>query len=69
MDKIFVNGMVFRRSPKAPDFVLGTVSIKVNEFIEFLKLNQKGDWVNIDVKKSKKTGKPYCQLNTYERKS
>lgn len=66
-DKIFINGLIFKRpSLKAPDWVKGTLSIKVNELIEFLKINNKNGWVNIDLKESK-DGKYYAELNTYQR--
>ena len=66
-DKIFADGMYFNtKRDNAPDFVLGSSSIKPDQFIEWLKqqkTNQNG-YVNIDFLMSK-GGKPYCQLNTY----
>ena len=66
-EKIFANGMMFRPpSPKAPAFILGGLSIKVDEFIAFLQEhNTNSGWVNIDIKESK-GGKWYCELNTYK---
>jgi hypothetical protein len=66
-DKILPKGIYFD-SPRqgAPDFVVGSIAIKVAEAIPFLEQNQKGGgYVNIDVLISKQTGKPYCVLNTY----
>lgn len=67
-EKIFVNGMSFKEPRQgAPDFVKGSISIKIEDLIPFLEqnANEKG-WVNIDVKESK-GGKLYCELNTYQR--
>ena len=66
-DKIFTTGLVFKLpSEKAPDFVKGKLSIKVDEFTAWLQghVNNNG-WVDIDIKESK-GGKIYCELNTYK---
>lgn len=65
-EKIFAKGFIFKRSEKAPDFVIGSLSLKVEEAIEFMQANKKGEWLNLDVKKSK-DGKYYIELNTYEK--
>ena len=36
MDKIFADGFIFKRNDNAPDFVVGRLSIKVDEAIKFL---------------------------------
>ena len=60
----FVNGLVFKLPRDgAPDFVKGSLSIKVEEMITFLS-GKKTDWVNIDLKVSK-AGKAYAQVNTF----
>jgi len=65
-DKIFADGCYFKRNPKAPDYVVGQISIDSKKFREFMDLNTNNDgWLNIDVKISKKTGNPYCSLNDY----
>lgn len=66
-DKILPKGIYFN-SPRdgAPEFVKGSISIKVADAITFLQDNQNGGgYVNIDVLTAKETGKPYCVLNTY----
>lgn len=71
MDKepIFPNGLIFKTPREnAPNFILGAVSIKVDEFIAFLQENQNNGWVNIDQKKSK-GGKIYFQLNDWKPKT
>ena len=35
-DKIFANGFLFKRSDKAPSFVVGNISVKIDEAIPFL---------------------------------
>ena len=64
-DKIFADGFVFDRRDNAPDFVIGRVSVKVEEAIKFLQThkNERG-WVNIQVKKSDKGF--YTELDTWK---
>src|SRR3954454_11704061 len=66
-EKIFAQGMMFKPPhANAPAFVLGGLSIKVDEFIAFLQAhNTNSGWINIDIKESK-GGKWYCELNTYK---
>ena len=66
-EKIFADGFLFKRNEKAPEFVIGRLSIKVDEAIEFIKQNQKAGWVNLDVKKAR-TGNFYIELDTFEAK-
>ena len=57
--------------PKTPDFVLAKFGIKVDE-LEWLSNQFKAakasnkEFVNFDVLRSKKTGKPYVALDTWE---
>jgi len=67
-ETIFADGFIFKRKENAPDFVVGSQSIKVEEAIAFLQQNQKNGWVNLDIKQSK-GGKYYCQLDTWQPKS
>lgn len=66
-EKIFVAGMRFSLpSEKAPEYVKGSMSIKVSEFIEFAEKNKtKEDWLNINLKIGK-SGKGYAELNTWK---
>jgi hypothetical protein len=66
-DKVFGEGIFFKQKENAPSFVVGAVSIKVDEFVLFLKENDKKGWVNLDLKESK-GGKHYFQLDTWEPK-
>ena len=67
-ETIFADGFIFKRKENAPEFVVGSQSIKVEEAIAFLQANQKNGWVNLDIKQSK-GGKYYCQLDTWQPKS
>jgi hypothetical protein len=67
MEKIFADGFVFKRNEKAPDFVVGSISVKVEEATAFLKQHAKNGWVNLQVKNSQ-GGKYYIELDTFEPK-
>jgi glycerol-3-phosphate responsive antiterminator len=64
----FADGLIVKTADNQPDFVIGKLSIKVDEFVKFINANQKNGWVNIDLLKGK-SGKPYAKLNTYEAKT
>lgn len=67
-DKVFANGIIYKEpSDKAPDFVVGGLSIKKSEFIPFLN-TQTGDWVNLKINIGK-SGKPYVELDTWKPKT
>lgn len=67
-EKIFADGFLFKRNEKAPDFVVGRLSIKVEEAIAFMKQHEKGGWVNLGVKTAR-SGNYYIDLDTFEAKS
>lgn len=67
-EKIFADGFLFKRNEKAPDFVVGRISIKVEEAIAFMKQHQKNGWVNLGVKTAR-TGNYYIDLDTFEAKT
>ena len=68
-ESIMVNG--FYPKPKhenAPDFVIGKLSIRVDQFREFLGEYLKEhpeEWINIDMKVSK-NGKGYAVIDNWE---
>ena len=64
-EKIFADGFIFKRNPKAPSFVIGRVSMKVEEAINFLKTHEKNGWVNVDIKEAR-SGNHYIELDTFE---
>lgn len=66
---IFADGLMFKEPREgAPSFVKGSLSVKVDKFIAFLKehQNEKG-WVTLDMKESKNLT-TYFQLNTWKPK-
>tara|TARA_R110002073_G_scaffold321883_2_gene498191 strand:- start:2073 stop:2357 length:285 start_codon:yes stop_codon:yes gene_type:complete len=62
---IFADGFIVKKKDNAPEWVLGSLSIKVDEAIVFLKEHSNKGWVNIEMKLSR-DGKPYCQLDTWQ---
>ena len=66
--KVFADGFIFKRSDNAPDWVVGNMSVKVEDAITFLQANAKNGWVNLKVN-SAKSGKFYMELDTWESKS
>lgn len=67
-DKIFADGFSFKRNENAPDFVVGRLSMKVDEAIAFMKQHEKRGWVNLNVKTAR-SGNHYIELDTYEPKN
>ena len=63
-DKIFADGFIFKKNPNAPEWVIGNISIKVQEAINFLNTHKKDGWINLSVLTSK-AGKPYVELDTF----
>lgn len=66
-DKIFANGFIFKRNEKAPDFVIGNISIKSDDAIKFIQEHTNNGWVNLKINKSQ-GGKAYIELDTWEAK-
>ena len=62
---IFADGLIVKCRDSAPDYVLCELSVKVDEFIEFMLTHNKNGWINLEVKKSK-AGRPYANLDTWE---
>ena len=68
MENVFVKGLYAKKHEKSPDFVICNLSYKVDEFIQFLKENEKNGCVNIQVLKSKEKGTLYSVLDNFEPK-
>ena len=64
---IFAEGVIVKKNENAPSFVLCNLSIKVDEFEQFMKKNAKNGWVNLSLLVGQ-SGKPYAKLDTYEPK-
>jgi hypothetical protein len=63
-EKIFADGFIFKRRENAPEFVIGNISVKVEEAVEFLNKHIKNGWVNLNILNSQ-SGKPYIELDTF----
>ena len=66
----FVDGLIVKAPhERAPDFVKGQISIKVEDLGKWLREKYKAgeEWVNIDVKEAK-SGKWYAAVSTYKPK-
>ncbi|HET8829463.1 MAG TPA: hypothetical protein VFM79_08975 [Pelobium sp.] len=48
-DKILADGMFFKVRDNQPEWVIGKCSIKVETFIEFLRLHENNGYVNLDI--------------------
>jgi hypothetical protein len=63
----FAKGLIFKHTHKnAPDFIKGKVSIKVDEFKQFLDDNINNGWVNIELCKSKNGDNMYFRLDEWK---
>ena len=70
MEKIYAKGLFVKRNEKAPEFVICSLSVKTDDFIQFLKenTNEKG-YVNLQVLRSKDKGTLYAVVDTFEPKA
>jgi hypothetical protein len=64
-DKVFADGIIFKRNDNAPAFVIGKQSFKVKEAVAFLLANEKNGWVNVNINQAQ-SGKYYIELDTWE---
>ncbi|QDP68146.1 MAG: hypothetical protein Unbinned1473contig1000_24 [Prokaryotic dsDNA virus sp.] len=64
-DIVFADGFILKRNDNAPDFVVGRLSIKVEEAVSFLNEKESNGWVNLELKRSK-SGGFYCELDTWK---
>jgi hypothetical protein len=66
---IFADGFIFKKPREgAPSFVKGSLSIKADKAIAFIKahMNEKRDgWINLDLKQSRDSNRLYLQLDTF----
>ena len=63
-EKIFADGFSFKRRDNAPDFVVGRMSIKVDDAIAFFKKRENKGWVNLNVNQAN-SGNYYVELDTW----
>ncbi len=64
-DKVFADGIIFKRNDNAPQWAIGKLSFKTEEAIAFLQANDKKGWVNLAINQSQ-NGKFYIELDTWE---
>jgi len=68
-DVIFADGFIYKfKHENSPDFVIGRISAKTEKAIAFLKQYDKDGWVNMEIRISKETKKPYIALDNFEPK-
>ena len=64
-EKVFADGFMFKMNPNSPEWVVGSLSLKAEEAIEFIKNNTDKGWVNLKINVGK-SGKPYVELDTWK---
>jgi hypothetical protein len=64
-EKIFADGFIFKMNPNSHEFVVGSLSLKADDAIAFIKQRESKGWVNLNVKIAK-SGKPYVELDTWK---
>lgn len=66
-DKKFASGFFFNKHENSPDFVVGSLGVRVDEAIEWMKQQKQKEngFINLDIKRGQ-TGKYYLELNEYE---
>jgi hypothetical protein len=67
-EKNFAKGFIFKRNANAPGFVVGNISVKVDEAIAWLQANQSNGWANLKVNQAQ-NGNYYIELDTWQPKS
>lgn len=63
-EKIFANGFSFKRRENAPEFVVGRLSLKVDDAMAFVKEHMKDGWINLNINQAR-SGNYYVELDTY----
>ena len=63
--KVFADGFMFKMNPNSPEWVVGSLSLRAEEAIEFIKNNTDKGWVNLKINIGK-SGKPYVELDTWK---
>jgi len=65
----FADGLYFNEPHEnAPEFVLGNISVNVEQFAQFLKEQEVDDkgYLKLSILRSKKTNKPYIVIDTWK---
>ena len=64
-EKVFADGFMFKMNPNSPEWVVGGLSLKSDEAIQFIQKHTNNGWVNLKVNIGK-SGKPYVELDTWK---
>jgi hypothetical protein len=65
-ERVFADGFSFKRNEDAPEYVIGRLSMKVEEAVAFMKKHANSNgWVNVSILYGR-SGNPYVELDTYE---
>jgi hypothetical protein len=66
-ETIFADGFNFKRSDKAPDFVVGSLGINLDDEStrDFIRAHKKNGWLNLNIKRGR-SGNYYVELDTFE---
>ena len=64
-EKVFADGFMFKMKPDSPEWVVGSLSLKADEAIEFINKHTDKGWVNLNVHVGQ-SGKPYVELDTWK---
>tara|TARA_R100000781_G_scaffold16214_2_gene13353 strand:+ start:3271 stop:3543 length:273 start_codon:yes stop_codon:yes gene_type:complete len=63
-EKIFADGFSFKRRENAPDFVVGRLTLKIEDALPFIKERANNGWLNLNINIGR-SGKPYVELDTW----
>lgn len=68
-ETIFADGFNFKRSENAPDFVIGSLGINLDDETtrDFIRAHKKNGWLNLNIKRGR-SGNYYVELDTFEPK-
>jgi len=67
-ERVFADGFRFERKEGAPEYVVGRLSLKIDEAVAFINKHANANgWINLSVMIGR-SGNPYVELDTYEPK-
>jgi hypothetical protein len=64
-EKVFADGFMFKMNPNSPEWVIGGLSLKAEDAIQFIQKHTDKGWVNLKINIGK-SGKPYVELDTWK---
>ena len=48
-EKVFADGFMFKMNPNSPEWVIGGLSLKAEEAIQFIQKHTDNGWVNLKI--------------------